>query len=66
MASRMTVDLVGPRQLRYLLKSKPVVDTVAKRWDRLHRHCADGGSRVRLERLFTRLGSIDPGVQESA
>ena len=66
MTSRMTVDLVGPRQLRYLLKSKPVVDTVAERWGRLHRHCADGGSRVRLERLFTRLGSIDPGVQESA
>jgi hypothetical protein len=32
----------------------------------LHRHCTDGGSRVRLERLFSRLGSIDPGIQESA
>ncbi|MGH7258988.1 MAG: hypothetical protein ACREIM_11455 [Nitrospiraceae bacterium] len=65
-ASRMTADLVGPRRLRYLLESRPVVDTVAERWDRLHRHCADGGSRVRLERLFSRLGSIDPGIQESA
>ncbi len=65
-ASRMAADLVGPRRLRYLLKSRPVGDTVAERWDRLHRHCADSGSRVRLERLFSRLASIDPGIQESA
>ncbi len=65
-ASRMATNLLDLRPLRHVLTSRPVVDTVAERWDMLHRHCADGGSRVRLERLFSRLGSINSGIQESA
>ena len=36
------------------------------RWDRLHRHCADQSSHLRLGRLVRRLTHADCGVRESA
>jgi len=36
------------------------------RWDRLHRHCADQSSHLRLGRLVRRLTHADYGVRESA
>lgn len=56
----------GPRALRHLLASKPVTGQDESRWETLHRQCADGGSRKRLDRLLHRLSSRDRGVQESA
>jgi hypothetical protein len=59
-------NVIGPRRIRRLLTSMPLTDDDHARWETLRRQCADGGSRVRLDRLIHRLGSRDRGVQESA
>ncbi|MEX5216704.1 MAG: hypothetical protein AB7G68_01590 [Nitrospiraceae bacterium] len=59
-------DVVGPRRIRHLLTSKTATDGAQARWETLHRQCADGGSRQRLDRLIHRLNGRDRGVQESA
>ncbi len=54
----------GTRRRR---KSWPrVPKDIEARWHRLNQLCADGSSQIRLGRLIDRLGSVDPGTQESA
>ena len=59
-------DVIDPRRIRHLLTSKTARDGEQARWETLHRQCADGGSRQRLDRLIHRLNGRDRGVQESA
>jgi hypothetical protein len=59
-------DVIGPRRIRHLLTSKAAADGAQARWETLHRQCADGGSRQRLDRLIHRLNGRDRGAQESA
>ncbi|WP_447602156.1 hypothetical protein [Nitrospira sp. Nam80] len=59
-------DVIGPRRIRHLLTSKAAADGAQARWEALHRQCADGGSRQRLDRLIHRLNGRDRGAQESA
>lgn len=61
-----STNVIGPRRIRHLLTSMPLTDNDHARWETLHRQCADGGSRARLDRLIHRLGSRDRGAQESA
>lgn len=61
-----STNVIGPRRIRHLVTSMPLTSDDHARWETLHRLCADGGSRVRLDRLIHRLGSRDRGAQESA
>ena len=65
-ASHRAAWAFGVRTIQQAAKARRLTEDVERRWVWLQGHCRDQGSRSRLERLVTRLGSRDRGVQESA